>query len=120
MRNQGELFTIKREHMMLLHRLYWVRNDDEYGAPTVDPKKPYGNSRVIQDIIRIVEDKADVCPNCGEVITKLDEQKYADLHEDLLIVLEILAQNAGQGIEVGDIFVKDKLDTQYRRVWVKG
>ena len=47
-------FEIKPEHLKLLKRAEVSWNDIEFGAPTIDPKRPYGNSDVFQDMIEIL------------------------------------------------------------------
>lgn len=44
--------TITKEHLALLPQL-WFEYDDscEFGAPCVDPKRPYGNSDVYGDLL---------------------------------------------------------------------
>lgn len=49
-----ERFEIKEEHLKLLNNAYVTSNDAEYGAPTIDPKRPYGNSFVEGDIAKIL------------------------------------------------------------------
>lgn len=47
-------FEITECHLALMKRMYVGWNDCEFGAPEIDPKRPYGNSDVIQDIIEIL------------------------------------------------------------------
>lgn len=50
-------FTVTQEHLKLL-RHAWVDcwNEGEgYGAPSINPKKPYGSSDVEDDIARILD-----------------------------------------------------------------
>lgn len=50
-----ESINIDDKHEKLLRRMYFRYNDDcEFGAPEVDPKRPYGNSDVYQDMIEIL------------------------------------------------------------------
>ena len=45
--------TIKPEHIKLLRRMNVGWNPAEFGAPEIDPKRPYGNSSVLEDIREI-------------------------------------------------------------------
>lgn len=45
-----EKFTMTRNHIKLLRGMYVGWNDCEFGAPEIDPKRPYGNSQVYTDI----------------------------------------------------------------------
>lgn len=49
-----ERFTIKIEHLKLLENMYVDWDDCEFGAPAINPKRPYGNSDVEQDMIEIL------------------------------------------------------------------
>ena len=47
-------FEMKEEHLKLLRNMYVGWDDCEFGAPEIDPKRPYGNSDVLQDMLRIL------------------------------------------------------------------
>jgi len=56
--NRARKFTVTEDHLKLLRHLcdgglYWDPGEG-YGAPCMNPKKPYGNSDVPQDVARIV------------------------------------------------------------------
>jgi hypothetical protein len=48
------VFEVKKEHLMLLRKMYVDWADAEFGAPCIYPKKPYGNSDVLADMVRIL------------------------------------------------------------------
>ena len=48
------IFKVKKEHLTLLKRMCVGWQDCEFGAPEIDPKRPYGNSDVLQDMIEII------------------------------------------------------------------
>src|SRR5215469_15447529 len=57
--NLAREFTVTEDHLKLLRHLcdgglYWDPGEG-YGVPWFNPKKPYGNSEVPQDVARIVE-----------------------------------------------------------------
>ncbi len=52
-------FTVTDDHLTLLQHMYIGWQDCEYGAPEVDPKRPYGNSGVATDIAEILEWELD-------------------------------------------------------------
>ena len=64
--------------------------DCEFGAPEIDPKRPYGNSSVILDIAEILDDKAEKCPHCGEYFGDTDEDKLEELHNETETALQIV------------------------------
>jgi len=47
-------FLLREEHLRLLQECYVQWQDDESGAPEIDPKRPYGNSDVAQDVAEIL------------------------------------------------------------------
>ena len=47
-------FTVTDEHLRLLRRAYITWDGTEFGAPQIDPKRPYGNSNVYGDIAEIL------------------------------------------------------------------
>jgi hypothetical protein len=47
-------FTVTDEHLRLLHRAHVFWDEAEFGAPSIDPKRPYGNSNVYGDIAEIL------------------------------------------------------------------
>lgn len=51
-------FEVLPEHLILLRNMYVGWNDCEYGAPEIDPKRPYGNSSVKMDLIELLGVKA--------------------------------------------------------------
>lgn len=43
-------FELTAEHVKLLRRMNVSWDDCEFGAPSIDPKRPYGNSSVARDV----------------------------------------------------------------------
>ena len=106
-----QTFTLKPEHIELLSRAYVSWDDCEFGAPEINPKRPYGNSDVYQDMLEILglkelrsgvfefklfskkwllkgEDKYNIYLEGADeedLIEKLDE-----LHKELKIALQIV------------------------------
>lgn len=68
-------FTITENHIKLLKRMYVDWDDCEYGAPCINPKRPYGNSDVQTDI---------------KEITGLKGMKAEIIHKEMQIVLQII------------------------------
>jgi hypothetical protein len=87
-----EYFTLTEEHIKLLSNACISWDDCEFGAPSIDPKRPYGNSDVIGDIAEILglKDKKNVCPHCGESLDTLDEERLHKLHKETQIALQII------------------------------
>ena len=47
-------FEVKKEHLMLLRKACVDWDDCEFGAPCINPKRPYGNSCVYTDMVNIL------------------------------------------------------------------
>lgn len=62
-------FELKQEHLTLLAAANWRWEDCEAGAPSVDCKRPYGNSGDVADILGVKQEK---CPHCKEPLVELD------------------------------------------------
>jgi len=48
-------FTVTDEHLRLLGHAHVFWDEAEFGAPSIDPKRPYGNSDVYGDIAEILD-----------------------------------------------------------------
>lgn len=92
--------TITNEHLKLAAALQWRWQGAEYGAPEVDPKRPYGNSDVERDIAEelgwVLVDTRD-----GEELTRAQAKRAAELHKDMLTVIPAL-------IEIGIATVRER------------
>lgn len=123
-------FEIKEHHLKLLKRMYVGWNDYEFGAPEIDPKRPYGNSDVIDDmaeILRISKDKKtvdfdkDYADEYDDIQEYFDEAEWNEktseylerIHREMRIVLQIVL--ATLSIETGFYERKD----EYSNEWIK-
>lgn len=50
---EKKYFEIKSEHLKLVKNMEVGWQDAEFGAPEIDPKRPYGNSDVYQDMLEL-------------------------------------------------------------------
>ncbi|PLR72251.1 hypothetical protein [Bacillus sp. UMB0728] len=80
-----ESFELKSEHLKLLQNMYVGWRDIETGAPRIDPKRPYGNSDVIQDIHFILTGSHLEEQNINSL-----EEHYMTLHREMETVLQIV------------------------------
>lgn len=71
-------FTVTENHIKLLRKAYVGWEDCEYGAPSIDCKRPYGNSDVPDDI-------RDILAN-----PSLTNIEVRELHEGTKTALQIL------------------------------
>ena len=77
-------FTLTESHIKLLRNMYISWDGSEYGAPSVDPKRPYGNSWVEGDIHTILTGETDF-----DLSDELCEEYYK-LHNETEIALQIV------------------------------
>lgn len=126
-----KVFEIKPEHLRLLQHAYTGWDDCEFGAPEIDPKRPYGNSDVYQDMIEILGLK-EVKKGIYEL--KLFKKKYLlkgenkynidlDNEEELLSILNKLHKELETVLQI--CLVTQKFETgrfeveEYRNNWKK-
>ncbi len=92
-------FTVTEDHLKLLRHayLYWEYGEG-YGAPAIDPKRPYGNSDVERDIAEILEaPESDWELVDGEVLypTPEAQERFTRLHVETMVVLHIALATGG-------------------------
>lgn len=84
-------FTIEDKHIKLLGRMnvnWWAC---EFGAPCIDPKRPYGNSDVVDDVAEIIRlKKKDNYDYENEDWKEEIYDKLYYLHREMMIVLQII------------------------------
>lgn len=103
-------FTIKEEHLKLIRHMNVDFDYCEFGAPEIDPKRPYGNSgeQVYRDIAEILDIELD---NEEDIYDDQRDQMYK-LHEETATALEII-------LRVGAFEAGDYEADNYRRNWRK-
>ena len=86
-------FILTKDHLKLAKAMYWEWNDCEFGAPSVDPKRPYGNSDVYYDI---AEELGWGTPNEeGDFPVALQKQ-MDQIHREMGPALTIICQHGHQ------------------------
>jgi len=73
-------FTITEDHLKLMSHFYVGWCDDEYGAPDIDPKRPYGNGDVPADIAKILGWEGEIA---------YDDPRARKIHAETKIALQI-------------------------------
>jgi hypothetical protein len=87
-------FKVTKNHIKLLKRMYVSWDDCEFGAPCIDPKRPYGNSSVTNDIHEILTGESIGCTNSKrDELTQKEDENYYKLHQEMQTVLQILLVN---------------------------
>lgn len=87
-----EAFNLTDNHIALLNNFYISYNDHcEYGAPEVNPKRPYGNSYVVGDIAEILQIEV---PDRDEDEGEYDEfcAEMNEIHKETATALQIVLQ----------------------------
>jgi hypothetical protein len=82
-------FTVTDEHLRLLHRAYISWDETEFGAPGINPKRPYGNSNVFADIAEILDVPDSDWLDASEELTPDAEWRFLRLHVETAIALQI-------------------------------
>ena len=91
-------FTVTGDHLLLMKELEMDWNDIEFGAPTVNPKRPYGNTDVCKDMLKILDWEISVSINDGpgepfdidnDDLPETLEETLEEIHKELETVLQI-------------------------------
>ena len=107
-------FVITPDHLTLLQRTYVSWDDCEFGAPGIDPKRPYGNSDVQQDICSILGwNKMNAGDEDCEYADRQLE-RASEIHKELKTVLQIVL-SVGR-VEPGEYVSTDDI---CNRTWVQ-
>jgi hypothetical protein len=84
-------FELTADHLKLIRRMNVGWQGDERGAPEIDPKRPYGNSSVLEDIHEILTgEDIGLISSKRDRLTLEEEDKYAKLHRETEIALQIV------------------------------
>ena len=83
-------FTVTEQHLKLMRRMnVRYENYREFGAPEIDPKRPYGNSSVYYDIGEILEIKPESGDPEDPEYTEQQEEAMLKLHKETETSLQI-------------------------------
>lgn len=94
-------FLVTEDHLKLLPHLWFNYNDyTEFGAPEVDPKRPYGNSDVYDDIAEILGIEGELDSWDEVSFTDGQRQYMLQVHKEITTVLNIMVRNGG--VEVAE------------------
>jgi hypothetical protein len=105
-------FNITESHLKLLQHINMRYNDEmEFGAPEVDPKRPYGNSDVYNDMV----DMLGLDPKYNRDGEMPDETyiELKQLHKEMETVLQIICKT----LQVSEGLYKK--DSEYSSDWYK-
>lgn len=115
-------FVLREEHLLLIRRMrvqwLWYGGEpanaaDGHGAPTVNPKRPYGNSFIHGDIAEILglpypEDPDDIEPEPIGLAYKRAELEYEaackrlmDIHRETEMAVQLILSRPGELVPLG-------------------
>lgn len=82
-------FTVTGEHLRLLRRAHVFWDEAEFGAPSINPKRSYGNSDVYRDIAEILDVPESGWEDEGRDWSPGTEWRFLRLHVETAIALQI-------------------------------
>ena len=85
---RGKQFTMTEDMLLLLRAAYVSWNDLESGAPTIDPKRPFGTQDVLGDIARLLG-WPFVETRRGFDLSPQQEAKASELHTAMALALQV-------------------------------
>ena len=84
-------FTVTDQHLKMLRRMNVGWQDCETGAPEINPKRPYGNSSVANDIHEILTGElVGFTGSPRDQLTDEEEQMYLAIHRETETALQIV------------------------------
>ena len=112
-------FELKPEHLQLMKEMQVRWQDDEFGAPEIDPKRPYGNSAVLRDLCEILrpenlrtdDDYGGYTHGDSDVPAELWPELSA-IHREMEAALQVVL--AAQSFEPG-WYVTERYQHNWRR-----
>jgi len=84
-----QTFILREEHVKLLRAASVDTNLAEWGAPTIDPKRPFGNGDITGDMARILgmPDPSELGKTDRERFERLMLKLFRELGDALQVVL---------------------------------
>ena len=108
--DKGKKFKITEAHLKLAQRMYVSWENREYGAPSINCTRPYGNSSVTEDIVKIL----GLPYNEEEEVPEHLSDYARQIHEEMETVLQICL--VMQKFEIGIYELQESYDV---RSWKK-
>ncbi len=83
-------FILTQDHITLLRHANVSWNGMEFGAPGIDPKRPYGNGDVVSDVARLLNIEP-IPTDDGETHWPLGTTGRVNaIHQELLMALQVV------------------------------
>lgn len=102
-------FELTNQHIKLLNRFVVNWSNCEYGAPEINPKRPYGNSFVEGDIAEILGIDGEVKDDGEKLLSDKQQDELYKIHLETKLALEIVLQ-----------FGEAKIGEYFRKRWIGG
>ena len=98
-------FSLTEDHIKLLRQMEVGWQRDEFGAPEIDPKRPYGNSQVYYDI---AEHLGRDIPEEPKEFSDEEKAEMFKLHRETETALQIVLRtgNFAPGVYVADRYMQ--------------
>lgn len=96
-----DTFEITNDHITLLQAAEWEYSDCEFGAPAMNPKRPYGNSSVLLDLAELlIPEFKDMSDDDQQAELEDERDRLISTHRELVTVLTVAtsAQSFTPGI----------------------
>lgn len=94
-------FELTEDHIKLLSRMYVGWDDCEFGAPEVDPKRPYGNSDVHGDMLKILGWEPKYVITIGSREYPIDETDcYFNVPQEIQDILDNLHKETHTALQI--------------------
>jgi hypothetical protein len=103
-------FTVTNNHLRLLRNMNVSWNGYEFGAPSIDPKRPYGNGDVYTDIAELIGATID---RETEDFTDIQRACMKALHKQTETVLQIVLAT---GRFLAGEYQADKYDRNWEKI----
>lgn len=108
---------VTEEHITLLSNAYTSWEDCEYGAPSINCKRPYGNSDVAFDIVELLKwitvDELKKIQDEGDGLSDELIDRAGAIHKELENVLEVVLRT--KSFEPG-IYCTDDYHTNWKKI----
>lgn len=89
--DRTEHFVLSPDHLALVRKMRVQWDDCEAGAPAVDPKMPYGNSRVHEDVAEILGWQAGTADGWWETDEGAEMSEAAmEIHRETEVALQLV------------------------------
>jgi hypothetical protein len=84
-------FRLTKEHVTLLRKMWVEDGGSNLPSPMIDPKRPYGNSCILEDIVHILKWKNSKSKKLeeGELSQKLLD-KAKKIHKEMKTALQVV------------------------------